>query len=57
MGMMIPTGQTITTSFQSSSSLAKPHPVSVANVVPGYALCGGGAQVHYNITLEIIYGV
>jgi hypothetical protein len=34
---------------QSSSSLAKPHPVSVANVIPGYALCGGGAEVHYNV--------
>jgi len=48
-GNEVPTGQTITTSFQSSSSLAKPHPVSVANVIPGYALCGGGAEVHYNV--------
>jgi hypothetical protein len=41
--------RTVTTTFQSAISSAKSHPFSTANVLPGYALCGGGAHVHHTV--------
>ena len=38
----------ISTSIQQANSAGVEHPAAVANLAPGFALCGGGAEVRYN---------
>jgi hypothetical protein len=43
----LPVGSVLT-SISRSDSTQTPHPAAVASVAPGYALTGGGAEVHYH---------
>lgn len=43
----LPVGRVLT-SISRSDSAQTPHPAAVASVAPGYALTGGGAEVHYH---------
>ena len=43
----LPLGNVLS-SFQLANSATVKHPAAAANLAPGFALCGGGAEVRYN---------
>jgi hypothetical protein len=47
LGGFLPREKGAFTTFQKVDSAEAPHPSSEAEVAPGWALCGGGAEVHW----------
>jgi hypothetical protein len=47
----------VSTSFQKVDSAEAPHPSSEAELEPGFALCGGGAEVHWKNNGNLLWSL